>query len=74
MPKRIGNPNWGKPLEPVPARPTQFEKMAKKLGLSEEQYLSSTTLRLWAEKNKSVRYIPSQLLKAWGLSVTDDAA
>ncbi len=73
MSKRVGNPNWGKPLEPLPARPTQFEKMAKKLGLSEQQYLGSATLRSWAAKNKSLRYIPSQLLKAWGLCATDDA-
>ncbi len=60
-------------MEPVPATPTQFEKMAKKLGLSEEQYLSSTSLRHWAEKNRSIRYVPSQLLKAWGFNTTEDA-
>jgi hypothetical protein len=32
VPRKRGNPNWGKPTKPVPAVPTAFEEQVQKLG------------------------------------------
>lgn len=52
---------------------TSFDKLAEELGLSPDQYVHSSVLREWAERNKDEKYVPSHLLKAWGL-IADDAA
>jgi len=39
------------------------------LGLASEEYEDSTMLREWAPKNKNDRYVPSELLQAWGFTV-----
>ncbi len=65
---RRGNPNWGKPVPFGPAIPTatSFEEAVKKLKLRPEQYVHSTRLREWAQRNKNSKFIPESLLKAWG--------
>ena len=73
MSKRRGNPDWGKPAPPMRAELTQFEKMAKRLKLSAPQYGGSVALKNWALRNKTHRYVPTELLKAWGIHETSDS-
>ncbi len=51
---------------------TQFEKMAKRLNLAPPQYSGSIALKNWALRNNTNRYVPSELLKAWGIPETND--
>jgi hypothetical protein len=50
-----------------------FEKMVQALGLTPEEYLSSVALKEWVRSNKDEKYVPPDLLKAWGFTV-DEAA
>lgn len=68
MTKR-GNPNWGKPPEPIPAIPTQFELQVKQLGLTKQTYTTSARLRSWCEDNKNRYYVPEWLLEEWEITV-----
>ena len=75
MPRKRGNPNWGKPeVNTVPYAGTRsFEEVVKKLRLSPAEYEGSIDLKEWAQKNKDLKYVPSHLLKAWGLEVKADS-
>jgi len=53
----------------VPSGPSSFEEKVRTLGLKPAEYLSSTELRKWVTEKMNSRYVPSDLLKAWGLSV-----
>ena len=64
-----GNPNWGKPFQPLPDLPTEFEMQVERLGLTREQYVSSAQLEHWCERNRNRVYVPEWLLEAWGLTV-----
>ena len=46
---------------------TSFESVVKRLGLSPEEYESSAPLKDWVLRNMDEKYVPSDLLKAWGL-------
>ena len=74
MPKRSGKPHWTRrfAVAVTPAGASTFEHLTAMLGLSPEQYKDSTQLREWARKNKNNRYIPPELLQAWGLTVETD--
>ena len=74
MANKRGNPNWGKPeVNTIPYTGTSsFEEVVKKLRLSPSQYEGSIHLKEWARKNKDQKYVPSNLLKAWGLEVKAD--
>jgi len=52
---------------------TSFERMVKKLGLSPDEYENSARLKDWARLNMHNKYVPSDLLKAWGFE-KDEAA
>jgi hypothetical protein len=68
--KRVrGNPNWGKPLPPVPALLTEFEMQVERLGLNKAQYVASSQLKLWCERNRNRCYVPEWLLGEWGITV-----
>jgi hypothetical protein len=69
--KKRGNPDWGKPeVNTVPyAGTSSFEEVAKRLRLSPTEYEGSIQLKEWARKNKDQKYVPSNLLQAWGLDV-----
>ncbi len=43
-----------------------FERMVKKLGLSPAEYESSAELKDWVRRNMAEKYVPSDLLRAWG--------
>lgn len=48
------------------ALPSSFEEIVQQLGLSPEQYETSDALKAWVRRNKSLRYVPLDLLKAFG--------
>ncbi len=75
MAKKRGNPNWGKPeVNTVPhAGASSFEEVVKKLRLSPSEYEGSIHLKEWARKHKDQKYVPSNLLQAWGLDVKADS-
>ncbi|HSA93306.1 MAG TPA: hypothetical protein VLE48_09875 [Terriglobales bacterium] len=68
---RRGNPNWTRPqaMATPPPGQSSFEQIVATLGLSPEEYEGSIVLREWVRKNKDHKYVPSNLLKAWGLQV-----
>jgi hypothetical protein len=66
MKKRRGNPNWFKPESFVAVSLSSFEYEVRTLGLSPENYAGSGALKDWAQKNKDHRYVPPELLLAWG--------
>jgi hypothetical protein len=70
MSKPRGNPNWCQPLLSSDSTPvvSAFELQAKKLGLRPHQYVNSEPLREWARRNKDQRFVPSELLLAWGFN------
>jgi len=56
-----------------PPGASAFEHLVAMLGLSPKEYGNSTVLRDWVRKNKDHRYVPSELLQAWGLGVNSGA-
>jgi hypothetical protein len=73
--KKRGNPNWGKPeVSSFPYTGTNsFEEVVKRLRLSPAEYEGSIHLKEWARKNKDQKYVPTNLLLAWGLDVKADS-
>ena len=69
IPRRRGNPHWGKPFHCEPVLPTQFEVRVRQLRLTPEDYVFSAELRDWCEQNRNRCYIPESLLKSWGIIV-----
>jgi hypothetical protein len=69
-----GNPNWGRPLGPIPALPTEFEMQVRNLGLTKETYAGSAQLRNWCELNRNRCYVPEWLLDEWDLAVDPNFA
>ncbi len=49
------------------AAPPTFESVAQALGLAPKDYGSSIPLKEWANRNKDHKYVPVDLLDAWGL-------
>jgi len=41
--------------------------MVRRLKLSEKEYLNSIPLKEWAKKHKDSKYVPQDLLEAWGI-------
>jgi len=71
MPRRRGNPNWGRsgqPFHPAPAAATEFDMQVRQLGLTKQTCVDSTELRRWCERNKDRCYIPEWLLDVWEIS------
>jgi hypothetical protein len=69
MNRRRGNPNWGLPPAPIPAGPTEFENVVKRLKLTSEMYAASPELRRWCHLNRNRCYVPEWLLQEWRMSV-----
>jgi hypothetical protein len=67
--RKRGNPNWGHPIPPVPALPTEFELRVKQLRLGAETYTSSAELHTWCKRNKNRCYVPEWLLQEWHITV-----
>jgi len=73
MTKRRGNPNWGRtgPTFLPILGPTAFEGVVKALGLAPGDFEDSILLREWVLKNKNHKYVPQDLLQAWGFRVEE---
>jgi hypothetical protein len=48
---------------------SSFERVVESLKLSPEQYHRSSELREWVLRNKDDKYVPPELLKAFGFQV-----
>jgi hypothetical protein len=64
-----GNPNWGKPLDPLPESLTEFETEAARLGLTISDYVASVELKRWCAHNRNRVYVPEWLLTEWEMHV-----
>jgi len=67
--KRRGNPDWGKPHQPIPPLITEFESEVARLGLSNSDYVASAELKRWCAHNRNRVYIPEWLLAEWEMQV-----
>ena len=69
MANRRGNPNWLSSLQPIPILITEFELQVEKLGLTREEYVTSSELRRWCCHNHNRCYVPESLLDEWKMQV-----
>ncbi len=69
MARRRGNPNWGRPAQPVPVLATEFEMQVHQLGLNNQAYADSRELRRWCERKRNRCYVPGWLLGVWEIRV-----
>jgi hypothetical protein len=65
------NRNFTKPeaIGPIVFPPNSFEQVVTALRISPEEYLGSPKLRDWVRRNKDQRYVPTELLDAFGFQV-----
>ena len=63
------NPNSPRAINAPPLSASSFERVVDSLKLSPDQYQSSTELREWVLRNKDHKYVPPDLLKAFGFQV-----
>jgi len=68
MPRKHGNPNWCRtaPMGAPTVSPPIFESVARALRLDPEDFEGSVPLREWANRNRDHKYVPLDLLEAWG--------
>ena len=68
MRRRQINRNFTKPeaIRPIVFSANSFEQMVKTLNISPEEYQSSSALKEWVRQNKDQKYVPSELLQAFG--------
>jgi hypothetical protein len=52
---------------------TTFDRVVENLGLRPEDYLASSALKEWVRTNKDEKYVPPDLLEAWGFSEEEAA-
>lgn len=69
--KRYTGQSWGsKGVLPMPEnRPTSFDEIVERMGLSPAEYESSAELKQWVLANVGQKYVPVDLLIAWGFEV-----
>jgi hypothetical protein len=56
----------------TPRGASTFEHVVRRLGLLPSEYASSRELKEWVRRNKDHKYVPLQLLEAWGFDVDDE--
>jgi hypothetical protein len=68
--RRSVNRNFTKPgsIRPV-SFPNSFEQIVKELKISPGEYRKSPELKEWVRRNKDDRYVPTEVLKAFGFRV-----
>jgi hypothetical protein len=68
MSKRRVNQSWGSTgvVPPRIAGASSFEKVVKTMGLTPAEYEASLELKEWARINREKKYVPADLLRAWG--------
>src|SRR5712671_4183565 len=70
MRRRQVNRNFTKPgSRQIVFSANSFEQMVKTLNISPEEYRSSLALKEWVRQNKDQRYVPPELLEAFGFQV-----
>ena len=69
MANRRGNPNWFSSIQPILILVTEFELQVERLGLTREEYVSSSELRRWCYHNRNRCYVPEWLLDEWEIEV-----
>jgi hypothetical protein len=74
VPRKRGNPNWGRPIPPAPVLATEFELQVRHLHLTADAYAASAELRQWCWQNRNRFYIPEWLLQAWRIPVDPNVA
>jgi hypothetical protein len=57
-----------------PEGASSFERVVATLGLSPAEYVNSAELKEWVWRNKDHKYVPPELLAAWGFTVNVYAA
>ena len=69
--KRYVDRTWGSHgIAPMPRkRAASFDEIVNSMGLSPAQYKSSAELKEWVRANREQRYVPVDLLAAWGFEV-----
>jgi len=69
--KRYGDRNWGpKGVAPGPRnKAASFDEIVENMGLAPAQYASSVQLKEWVRANRRQKYVPPDLLTAWGFEV-----
>ena len=45
-----------------------------RLGLAKSQYVASTELKRWCERNRNRVYVPEWLLTEWGMQVETNSS
>jgi len=68
-PRRGSRSNLANPGSTNAYSGSSFEKVVDSLKLSPDQYQSSAELREWVQRNKDEKYVPPDLLKAFGFHV-----
>jgi hypothetical protein len=58
-------------IRPQAPLASSFEQVVKALRLSPEQYTASNELRAWVKRNKNLRYVPPELLAAFGFEESE---
>jgi hypothetical protein len=58
-----------RPTNATSVSESSFDRMVDALKLSPDQYQSSSELREWVLRNKDDKYVPPELLKAFGFHV-----
>jgi len=48
-----------------------FEYVVRRLRLSPSGYATSAELKAWVRRNKDQRYVPPELLSAWGFTIDE---
>jgi hypothetical protein len=71
MSKTKGSPHFTNPcrIGPQQVVESSFEEIVKTLCLIPEHYEDSNELRAWVRRNKTLKYVPSEVLKAFGFKV-----
>jgi hypothetical protein len=69
MPKRNFGPEpvSSQSQSALDAKASSFDAVVKALGLAPKDFLGSAQLKAWVKQNKDHKYVPPDLLKAWGL-------
>lgn len=70
---RRGHPNFTNPsrIGPLKKSPTSFDSLIAELGMSAQECTSSPDVRQWVIRNKDDKYVPIEILEAFGLSAED---
>jgi hypothetical protein len=64
---------WGQGGALPAASPSSFEEMVRAMKLDPAEYEQSHELKDWVRHNKDHKYVPLELLKAWGFDVKGES-